>query len=86
VFDESLVFKAELDFGNFLVAVASEGIDFAIEVELNPLLGFAGAKKPEGSGGEGENGGGAGDDLDPGFEGFEREFEVHSFASVDPPE
>jgi hypothetical protein len=61
-----------------LVAVVSQRIDFAVEVELNALLGFTGAKKPEGSGGEGENGGGTGGDLDPGFEGFEGEFEEHA--------
>jgi hypothetical protein len=81
VFDEALVFEAELDFRRSFVAAAGEGIDFAVEVKLDPLFGFAGTKEPKGGGSQGEDGTDAADDLDPVLEGFERKFREHAFAS-----
>jgi hypothetical protein len=48
VFDKPFVFKTELDFGDFFVAVAATRIDLAVEVELDSLFRFAGSEKPEG--------------------------------------
>ena len=54
VLDEALVLETELDFGYLLVGVAGDGINLAVEVELDALLGLTGAEEPEGGGAEGE--------------------------------
>jgi hypothetical protein len=40
-------------------------VDFAVEVELNSLLRFAGAEEPESGGGKGKEGSDAADNLGP---------------------
>ena len=67
VFDKTFVFKTELDFSDFFVAVAGERIDLAVEVELDSLLRFAGSEKPEGGCSERQQGSEAGRNLSPAF-------------------